>query len=207
MYSYFITTWGITNFLLLAACIVGGIKYSSLIKEEKQYSLYIAFLFIIEAVTNVLTQFFHFEDTSFLYPIYIAGEFFLLTTLFIRKLNLSKIGVFVTSFITLAFLIAKYGFNFPQNGDIVKVVSNIVVICLSGFVLLQEIKGSHRKNRFLLVDACIFFYYAVSVFIFIIQNQIANLKEDDYYLLLGTNNILSSILYCSIIYTFLKLKK
>ncbi|WP_326984955.1 hypothetical protein VUJ46_10630 [Chryseobacterium sp. MYb264] len=207
MYNYFIITWGITNFLLLTSCICGGAKYSLLYKEEKQYNLYIVFLFIIEAITNILTQFFDFQDTSFLYPIYITGEFYLLTTLFARKLNLPKTVLYLIAFLSLAFLITKYSVDLPHNADIVKVVSNIVIMCLSGFVLLQEIKGNKLKNRFLLVDAFVFFYYAVSVFIFIIQNQIANLNENDYYLLLGTNNILSGVLYCSIIYTFLKLKK
>jgi len=207
MYSYFIITWGITNFLLLASCIFGGVKYPLLYKEEKQYSLYVVFLFIIESITNILTQFYDFEDTSFLYPVYITGEFYILTSLLIRKLGIPKTGGYLTALISIGFLTLKYSLDLPHNADIVKVVSNMVIVCLSGFALLQEIKGNRLKNRFLWVDACIFFYYAVSVFIFIIQNQIANLKEDDYYLILGTNNILSSILYCSIIYTFLKLKK
>ncbi|AZA75445.1 hypothetical protein SAMN05421682_10792 [Chryseobacterium indoltheticum] len=207
MHNYFILTWGITNFLLLVSCIFGVKKYSTLRKEEKQYIIYIVFLFIIEGVTNLLTQYYNFENTSFLYPIYIVGEFLILSNLFIKKLNLSKYCNIPILILTLGFIILNQFFSILSNEDYGKVISNVIIICFCGFVLLQEIKGTRHKNRFLLVDACMFFYYAVSVFVFIIQNQIAVLNENDYYMILGVNNILSSILYCSIVYTFLKLKK
>ncbi|WBV58637.1 hypothetical protein PFY10_09275 [Chryseobacterium daecheongense] len=207
MHSYFITTWGITNFLLLVSLIFGIAKYSVLKKEEKQYVFYIGFLFFIEAATNFLTVVLHYKDTSFLYPIYIAGEFFLLTSLFIRKLGISKYGWIPVAVLSLGFLLMNKTFKIYFNDDVVKVTSNIIIICFAGSTLLQQIKNNKAINRFILVDACIFFYYSVSVFIFIVQHQIATLSEDDYYTILGTNNILSSILYGSFIYTFIKLKK
>jgi hypothetical protein len=154
-----------------------------------------------------LPYLFNLNDTSFLYPLYIAGEFFLVTALFIRKLELPKYLLGITALLATGFMISKYGFNDPFNSDIVKVISNIIIICLSGFTLIREIRGASAENRFLLVDACIFFYYSVSVFIFIIQHQIADLSENDYLIILSVNNILSSILYCSFLYTFIKLKK
>ncbi|MBK1897834.1 hypothetical protein [Chryseobacterium paridis] len=207
MHSYFITTWGITNFLLLISFIFGIAKYSALRKEEKQYVFYIGFLLLIEAATNFLTVVLHYKDTSFLYPIYIAGEFFLLTSLFIRKLGISKYGLIPLAILALGFLIMNKVSKTYFNDDVVKVTSNIIIVCFAGYTLLQQIKNSKVINRFTLVDACIFFYYSVSVFIFIIQHQIASLSEDNYYAILGTNNILSSILYGSFIYTFIKLKK
>lgn len=207
MHSYFITTWGITNVLLLISFIFGIAKYSVLRKDEKQYVFYIGFLLFIEAATNFLTVVLHYKDTSFLYPIYIAGEFFLLTSLFIRKLGILKYGLIPILILTVGFLIINKFFDNYFNDDVVKVTSNIVIVCFAGYTLLQQIKNSKNINRFTLVDACIFFYYSVSVFIFIIQHQIATLSEDNYYAILGTNNILSSILYGSFIYTFIKLKK
>ncbi|AZA63622.1 hypothetical protein EG345_02100 [Chryseobacterium carnipullorum] len=127
--------------------------------------------------------------------------------MFIRKLELPKYLIWVTALLATIFMVSKYIYDYPFNSDIVKVVSNIIIICLSGFALIREIKGVSVPNRFLLADACIFFYYSVSVFIFIIQHQIANLSENDYYIILSANNILSSILYCSFLYTFIKLKK
>ncbi|HCN48016.1 MAG TPA: hypothetical protein DIT10_02760 [Chryseobacterium sp.] len=193
--------------LLLSVIVLGAAKYRILDRKEKQYFYCIAFLFFIELINFVLPYIFRLNDTSFLYPVYIAGEFFLLTGLFIRKLDWpAYIRGFVAA-VAAGFMVSKYGFDWPSNADIAKVVSNIIIICLSGYVLIREIKNASVQGRFLLVDACIFFYYSVSVFIFIIQHQIANLSENDYYTLFSANNILSSILYCSFLYTFIRLKK
>lgn len=193
--------------LLLTIVLLGAAKYRLLNGKEKQYFYCIAFLFFIELLNLVLPYIFRLNDTSFLYPFYIAGEFFLLTGLFIRKLDWPKYFLGVSGLIAAGFMISKYGFNYPANADIVKVVSNIIIMCLSGFTLISEIKKTSVQNRFLFVDACIFFYYSVSVFIFIIQHQIVNLSENNYYLLFSANNIFSSILYCSLLYTFIRLKK
>lgn len=193
--------------LLLSVILLGAAKYRILNNKEKQYFHCIAFLFFIELLNLVLPYVFNLNDTSFLYPLYIAGEFFLVTALFIRKLNLSKYFLGITTLLACGFMISKYVFDYPFNSDIVKVISNIIIVCLSGFTLIREIRGVSAQNRFLFADAGIFFYYSVSVFIFIIQHQIADLSEDDYYIILSANNILSGILYCSFLYTFIKLKK
>ncbi|ROH90196.1 hypothetical protein EGI15_16130 [Chryseobacterium cucumeris] len=193
--------------LLLSVILLGAAKYRILNHKEKQYFHCIAFLFFIELLNLALPYIFRLNDTSFLYPLYIAGEFFLLTGLFIRKLDWSRYVLWIVGVLATGFMISKYGFDYPANADIAKVVSNIIIICLSGFTLIREIKNTSTQNRFLLVDASIFFYYSVSVFIFIIQHQIANLSENDYYTILSANNILSSILYCSFLYTFFRLKK
>jgi len=193
--------------LLLSVILLGAAKYRILNHKEKQYFYCIAFLFFIELLNLALPYIFRLNDTSFLYPLYIAGEFFLLTGLFIRKLDWPKYVLGITGVLAGGFMISKYGFDYPSNADIAKVVSNIVIICLSGVTLIREIKNTSAQNRFILVDASIFFYYSVSVFIFIIQHQIAELSENDYYTILSANNILSSILYCSFLYTFIKLKK
>ncbi|WP_426479808.1 hypothetical protein ACP3T3_10470 [Chryseobacterium sp. CBSDS_008] len=193
--------------LLLSVILLGGAKYRILNHKEKQYFHCIAFLFCIELLNLALPYIFRLNDTSFLYPLYIAGEFFLLTGLFIRKLDWPKSVLGFAGMLAAGFMLSKYGFDYPANADIAKVISNIIIICLSGYTLIREIKNTSAQNHFLLVDASIFFYYSVSVFIFIIQHQIANLSENDYYMILSANNILSGILYCSFLYTFLRLKK
>lgn len=193
--------------LLLAVILLGAAKYRLLNHKEKQYFYCIAFLFFIELLNLALPYVFRLNDTSFLYPFYIAGEFFLLTGLFIRKLDWPKYLLGLGAAISVGFMISKYRFDYPVNADIAKVVSNIIIICLSGLTLISEIKKTSAQNRFLWVDASIFFYYSVSVFIFIIQHQIVNLSENSYYILFSANNIFSSILYCSLLYTFIRLKK
>ncbi len=114
------------------------------------------FSFSIELINFVLPYIFRLNDTSFLYPVYIAGEFFLLTGLFIRKLDWPAYIRGLVAVAAAGFMILKYGFNWPPNADVVKVISNIIIICLSGYVLIREIKNASVQGRFLLVDACIF---------------------------------------------------
>lgn len=182
-------------------------KYTILNKKEKQYVYYIVFLFLVELISLFFAYVIELQDTSFIYPYYITGEFLLLTSLFIKKLDLPKYLFGITSVVPLLFLmvsnISKITFNFDE----VKVGSNIIIICLAGFTLVQQIKNSKNISSFTLIDACIFFYYSVSVFVFIIFQQLQNLSEDNFYMVLGVNTVLSSILYSSFIYTFLKLKK
>lgn len=196
------------NYFLLVVILALVIwKYKLLNKKEKLYAFYIVFLFVIELLSFSLPYVLELKDTSFLYPFYIAGEFFLLTAVFLQKLSSSRKPLVVTSVITLVFLLLSHMDGWSFNFDLAKVVSNIIIICLVGFVLLKHIKNSEKFSRFTLVDACIFFYYSVSVFFFIVQQQLKNLSEDNYYLLLALNSVLATILYSSIIYTFLKLKK
>ncbi|MFY7816160.1 MAG: hypothetical protein ACOVRK_13345, partial [Chryseobacterium taeanense] len=84
---------------------------------------------------------------------------------------------------------------------------NIVVICFAGYALLMEIKNSKINDRFLLADSFIFLYYALSVFLFFLLRQLSDLGTEEATMIWSINNILSSVLYLSIIYTFLKLKK
>ncbi|MCX8524079.1 hypothetical protein OF897_09090 [Chryseobacterium formosus] len=120
---------------------------------------------------------------------------------------MSKYLFGITSVVALLFLITSNIPTITFNFDEVKVGSNIIIICLAGFTLVQQVKNNKNVNRFTLIDACIFFYYSVSVFVFIIFQQLQNLSEDNFYMVLGVNTVLSSILYSSFIYTFLKLKK
>ncbi|REC54733.1 hypothetical protein DRF62_08490 [Chryseobacterium piscium] len=193
--------------LLLTITFLVFLKFTILNKKEKQYVYYIVFLFLIEVISLFFAYVLELKDTSFLYPFYIVGEFLLLTSLFITKLDLPKYAFGIISFAALLFLIVNSIPKLIINNDEVKVASNIIIICFAGFTLLQQIKTGKNLSRFTLIDACIFFYYSVSVFFFIVQQQLKNLSEDNFYMILGVNNVLSSILYCSIIYTFLKLKK
>ncbi|MFY1047015.1 hypothetical protein [Chryseobacterium sp. GP-SGM7] len=182
-------------------------KYIILNKKEKQYAFYIVFLFLVELISLFFAYVIELQDTSFIYPYYIAGEFLLLTSLFIKKLDLPKYLFGITSIVALLFLIISHIPAITFNFDEVKVASNIIIICFAGFTLVQQIKNNKNISRFTLIDACIFFYYSVSVFVFIIFQQLQNLSEDNFYMVLGINTVLSSILYSSFIYTFLRLKK
>jgi len=140
-----------------------------------------------------------------IYPFYIGGIFSILTYLFIRKLNLQK-WLFLVPITGILYLVVHL-FLKDLNHDYIKVVSSVIIFGFAGFSMLQEIKKQNSTHYFLRVDAFIFLYYSVSSFIFIVQNQLANMSINQAYLIWGINNILTCVLYLVFIYTFLKLKK
>ncbi|MGI9651332.1 hypothetical protein [Chryseobacterium sp. RLHN22] len=182
-------------------------KFAILSKKEKQYAYYIVFLFIIEFLSFALPYILESTDTSFLYHYFIAGEFFLLTGIFIRKLNLNKNFILLSALASLGFLFVIYGLKVSFNYDLAKIFSNIIIIGLVAIFLIQQIKSAKNTDRFMLVDASIFFYYSVSVMVFVVFAQFVNLSTESVYLIMGVNNVFSTFLYCSIVYTFFKLKK
>lgn len=165
------------------------------------------FLFCIEMMVWLLSSGLGFTDTLFMYPIYIAGDFFLLTSLFCSKLKLNKIFVASSAFLALAFLTVIFGFNINFNHDIAKVISNITIICLAGIFLIMQIRNGKKIERFFFADLGLFFYYSVSVFNFVIQQQLQSLSKEDYALIGIFNTFFAAVLYSLILYTFLKLKK
>lgn len=197
----------LNNSLLLLCFILGISRLRLLNNKEKWYVFYIIFLFIIEASTKIALYYFGLPDANFLYPFYIAGEFFILNYLFSRKNNFSS-GFIVPILVSVLILMLLNGYVHQMlDHDDVKVISNIIIICFAGFTLIREMKEKHFANRFLFSDACIFLYYSVSVFTFIVQQQLSSISQMNASLIWGLNNLLSSVVYGSLIYTFLKLKK
>ncbi|KQT16341.1 hypothetical protein ASG31_12550 [Chryseobacterium sp. Leaf404] len=207
MYSLYEVLLYLNYFLLFINSVLGFVKYSYFIKSEKFYVFYIFFLFCIEMTVWWLSSGLGFTDTLFMYPIYIAGDFFLLTSLFYSKLKLNKIFVAASAFLSFAFLIAVFGFKIEFNHDIAKVISNIIIICLAGIFLIMQIRNGKKAERFFFADLGVFFYYSVSVFNFVIQQQLQNLSKEDYALIGIFNTFFAAVLYGLITYTFLKLKK
>lgn len=207
MVDFYKTFLFINYGLLLVIVFLIFWKYTILNKKEKQYAWYIVFLFIIELCSLVLPYVLKSYDTSFIYHFFIAGEFWILTGLFIRKLKINKLFYIISGLLSLGFLFVIYGLKVSFNYDLAKIISNLVIICLVATFLIQQIKNGKNIDRFILVDASIFFYYSVSVLIFVVLSQFVNLSTESVYLIMGVNNVLSTFLYCSIVYTFLKLKK
>jgi len=207
MVEFYKTFLFINYGLLVALIFLIFWKFTILNRKEKQYTYYIVFLFLIEFCSFTLPYILESDDTSFLYHFFIAGEFWLLTGLFIRKLNLNKIFLIISGLLSIGFLFVIYGLKISFNYDLAKIISNLAIICLVATFLIQQIKSGKNIDRFILVDASIFFYYSVSVLIFVVLSQFVNLSTESVYLIMGVNNVLSTFLYCSIVYTFLKLKK
>ncbi|WP_415328768.1 hypothetical protein [Chryseobacterium sp. MMS23-Vi53] len=193
----------LNNSLLTICAIIGILKYKSFKNTEKWYVYYIIFLFLIEANVKIALHHFKMKELNFIFPYYVSGELLLLGILFIRKLKISYYW-----YIPLVILAGYLFFDtHTLTNEIKKVISNIVVICFAGYALLMEIKSSKINDRFMLADSFIFLYYALSVFLFFLLRQLANLGTEEAKIIWNVNNLLCSFLYLSIIYTFLRLKK
>lgn len=196
------------NYLLLFINVIIGFgKFRYFTKKDRFYVFYMLFFFLIEMTVWLLSSGFGFTDIFFLYPIYIVGDFILLTSLFISKLNLNKVFNYLSGIIALSFLSLIYVFKIDFNHDIAKVISNIMIICLAGTVLIMQIRNGKNIERFFFADLGIFFYYAVSIFRFIILSQLKSMTIEDVNFISIVNAFFAAVLYGLITYTFLKLKK
>ncbi|WP_131450816.1 hypothetical protein [Chryseobacterium sp. FH1] len=189
--------------LLTTASIVSITKYKLITKNEKWYVYYIIFIFLIE-FTSYTMLILKFQNYAFLYPIYIAGEFFTVTGLYIKKLNLNKYYFLATGLLSIFFLTVDRIFGQYQYNDYSKAVSNIIMTVLIGYSLIQDIRNIRNKSSFQLIDKIFFLYFTVSIFIFIFQNQLIAFPKDYFTSIWVINNLMSCMLYSLFIYTFFK---
>lgn len=191
--------------LLITATAVSISKYRLTTKKQKWYIYYIIFVFVIEFLSYTMLLL-KFKDYNFLYPIYIAGEFFIITALFIKKLHFSKYYFIVTVILSLIFLIADK-ILLQYNNDYSKAISNLTIVCLISYSLIQDIKNIKNKSPFQVIDKMFFLYFIVSIFIFLFQHQLLAFPVNYFYSLWIINNLMSCILYILFIKTFLSLKR
>jgi len=198
----------LTYILLFCAASCAILKYNIVSKKnEKWYIYYIIFIFFIE-LTSYLIPYFKTTSNAFLYPIYISGEFFLITGIFIKKLNLNRYYFLATGLIGLIFLTAGQIFSqYEYNNDYSKAISNLLMIIAIAYSLLQDIKNIKNKNSFQLIDKMYFLYFTVSIFIFIFQHQLLEFPVNYFSIFWITNNLMVCIIYALFIKTFLQLKK
>jgi len=200
--QFFKISANLADIFLAAALILALIKYKLFSKNEKWYIYYALFVFCVEMILFIRTSW----TAKVLYPIYIAGEFFLLTGIFIKKLKLHKYTFVLTGILSLVILGLSQMLPHYEN-DYSKAISNLIIVCLIAYSLIQEIKHFSDKSHFIILDAVFFLYYTVSIFIFMFQHQLLGFPVDYFYALWIINNTLLSVLYFTFLYTFLKLKK
>ncbi len=200
---------GVISVLLLAtALLIAIIKYGAFEKNEKWYVYYIIFIFFIEVNSYIIIPSLRIKSNAFLYPVYIAGEFFTVTGIFIKKLKLNRYYFLIALLLSLFFLTGdKVFLKYEYNNDYSKGISNIIMISLIGYSLIQDIKNMKHKNQFQLIDKIFFLYFTVSIFIFLLQHQLIEFPSEYFSTIWVINNLMVCILYSLFIKTFLKLKK
>lgn len=196
--------------ILFIAIIVGGFYYSSFSNEQRCFYYYLIFIGGIELITKLLTSFG--LENLFVFPIYVTGEYVLLLTMLVTALKLSKWWFYFLLILPVYIIGEAIFFWFYLKSfevGIGKTISHLIIILLIGFYLLKSLKSVNTKkqNKFLPIYASLFFYYSVSITLFLLLNQLPHISIENASLIWGLNNVFSSILYGSSIYTFLQLKK
>lgn len=213
MEQIFTITYIANYIILILLTLLSFIKYKQIGQNDKWYFYYIIFIFFVELFSFVLplsyiSSYTKLTSNAFLYPVYIAGEFFTVTGIFIKKLNLCRYAFAITGLVSLFFLTADRLFvQYQYNNDYSKAASNLLMISLIGYSLIQDIKNLKSKSSFQIIDKMFFLYFTVSIFIFMFLNQLIAFPIDYFYSLWIINNLMSLILYCLFIKTFLQLKK
>jgi hypothetical protein len=207
MNNYILTSIFISNCLLIIA-FTFGISNKKLWSRKgvKWHVYYLGFMFFTELIIKIFIYGFDNKNTSFTYPFYIAGEFFILSQILFPPVHSSKkwqlcFGLISTVlFLEALFLWFNNDFFTPGIG---KIFSHLTIICLLAILLIKNLKEFEKNNPFSIIYISLFLYYAVSLFLFLLMDQLTK----NNIMIWTINNILSSILYGSYIYTFYKLKK
>ncbi|NQY00112.1 MAG: hypothetical protein HRT70_03105, partial [Flavobacteriaceae bacterium] len=96
-------------------------------------------------------------------------------------------------FIETVIMLLAFG---DPNIGFSKSISHVIIVITVAFTLVKNLKELEEKNPLLPLYAALFFYYAASIFLFLIMNQ---LTESTSYIW-SINNLMSSVLYGSYIY-------
>lgn len=204
--------YGITilSFSILSLSVIFGcLKFSFFRKEQKWYIFFLVYVLCTELTTNLLVQFN--RENMLVYPFYISGEFFLLSGMFIIGLKLPRSMFFFSgaiSFFLFAESFTRWMIDKNAASGYGIVVSNLIIICLSGYYLIRILKvlNLEKQNRFLLIYSILFLYYTVSLFLFLLLNQLPDTTIINASIVWGINNSLSAVLYGASLYTFIKIK-
>ena len=207
MTDFFYTSVILSCCLLITAFIY-GITNRQIRNNElsKRHIIYLGFILGIEFISKFSIYILESDTTQFLYPFYVTGEFFLLISLFLKELRTSKkvavIKWLMTSYIFIETTILWFMKNDATTGY-AKIISHLTIICLLAMLLIKNLKELEKNNPLSIIYTTLFLYYGVSLFLFLLMSQLTAMNINIWII----NNILSSILYGSSIYTFYKLRK
>jgi hypothetical protein len=200
----------LTYSLLGLSVLFGFLKYPLFNNEQKWYLSYLVFIFIIEMTTNLLIEFR--KQNMLAYPFYISGEFFILAGMFIVGIKLPRKLLFIIGAISALLFLESFSFWYHHQNitsGYGKAISHLIIICMSGYYLIRALKifEFNKQNKFLFIYCTLFLYYSVSLFLFLLMNQLTTTSINNASIVWGINNILSSVLYGVSFYTFVRLKR
>jgi hypothetical protein len=173
---------------------------------SKWYVIYLGFILTVELLTFFFIDIIESKTTQFLYPFYVSGEFFILISLFLKELKTPKKGAIIKWVIT-CYIFAETTILWFIHDDAStgygKIISHLTIICLLAILLIKNLKELEKNNPLSIIYTALFLYYGVSLFLFLLMNQLTEMNINIWII----NNLLSSVLYGSSIYTFYKVSK
>ncbi|NME71593.1 hypothetical protein [Flammeovirga aprica] len=180
-------------------CIISN--QISIVRLNNWYVGYLGFLLAIEGMTLSSIYILESETMQNIYPIYVTGEFFITINLLLSDLKVKKLWYVISGIIALSFgieaCILWLSEQDPSTGY-GKIISHLIIICFSAFLLIKNIKDLKKNNPGVIVYAFLFLYYSVTLFLFMVMDQ---LTEQNFSIWI-MNNLLNTVLYVSFIYTF-----
>lgn len=194
----------LSNCLLVVSFLVGIWKRSGLEAKAKWYLGYLGYIMVIELMVKLFIFVLEVRSTYAIYPFYISGEFLLLSFMFLAEFSSRRkwylICILAAVLIFAKAMLGSSSANTINNID--KICSHLAIICMAGYALIRGLKQFKKGNRLLAIYACLFLYYSLSLFLFLLLNQLSRLSHADAYVIWGMNNLLSAILYGTSIYIF-----
>ncbi len=194
--------------LLGISLIIGIFRFKKLSSELKWFLYYLAFFSLIEIVSNVLIVVR--IQNILLYPIYIYGEFLILSLLIFKKI-FSKKQTYILIFILTTFFLLENMYLFFQHKNLTdsdsKILFHLIISCAVAYLLIKSIWNFEKMSLILVNYFALFFYYSISLFLFVLMSQLQEISLEKASIIWGMNNLMSSLLYCSLIYTFYKFPK
>lgn len=209
---FFYLTIGLSNVMLLLASL-WNIKYHfEFSTPARNLRYFLLFLLGIELVSKLLIYVFSVGKTEFLFNVFVAGELLLLTN-FTNSIVSKKSRLSMVYLALFLFLIgAATIHNFIQVVTWmkwIKPISNIIIVFELGRCLLHALKSDFKVNNpgLFQVLFALLLYYFVSTILFLILNQLSNLKIEYAGYLWSINNILSCSLYAVCLYYYFSFQK
>ncbi|AZQ64307.1 hypothetical protein EI427_19450 [Flammeovirga pectinis] len=168
--------------------------------------MYLGLILGIEMVALYLIEIMESSTTQFLYPFYIAGEFYIVVNLFLKELKVTKKWQIIVGLIASCFFIEASVLWFISNDASTgygKIMSHLTIICLAAILLIKNLNELKNNNILTIIHAAFFLYYSVSLFLFMIMNQLTEYNSFIWII----NNVLASLLYICFIFTFFRISK
>ncbi len=198
------------NLILILAFILGYRNRNVFEIEKRWFVVYIGFILGIEIIIKSCIYIFNYSDISFLYPIYIFGEFLILMKVFYSSLKIKQKWFLIPLFI--AIIILSEGIYLWLNEQDVsmgygKTISHLCIVFFAGFIMIRSLRKSDNGAKLAIIYTSLFLYYSISLIFFSLLHQLDTLSKFNAYIIWGMNNILSAFLYGASLYTFLIWKK